>query len=80
MWTVLYTKVRMMIGMMIEMMINTTNGERSSPPMGGSTLRTGAKTGSVNRYNTSTTGANGLDRLIGKKDEIARAIITNVYN
>jgi hypothetical protein len=59
---------------------NTTNGARSNPPIGGSTRRTGAKTGSVNRYKMSTIGAKGLEGEIGKKDEMARAIITNEYN
>jgi hypothetical protein len=62
------------------MINNTTNGAKSSPPIGGSTRRIGAKTGSVKRYKISTTGAKGLDGLTGKNDAIARAIITNEYN
>ena len=59
--------------------INTTTGVKSNGPMVGKTRLIGVNTGSVSRYNTSTTGANGLPDEMGKNDEIARASTTKTY-
>lgn len=59
--------------------INTTSGVRSNGPMVGNTRLRGVNTGSVRRYNTSTTGAIGLPEEMGKKDAMVRAKTTNTY-
>ena len=43
--------------------ISSTNGEKSSPPMGGRTLRIGARTGSVRLYTILASGFRELTRI-----------------